>query len=32
MRQTGHRPLRTLRAYIRSGTIWRENAAAYLGL
>jgi integrase len=32
MRQTGHRSLQTLRGYIRSGTIWRENAAAYLGL
>jgi integrase len=32
MRQTGHRSLQTLRGYIRSSTIWRENAAAYLGL
>lgn len=32
MRQTGHRSLQTLRGYIRLGTIWRENAAAYLGL
>jgi len=32
MRQTGHRSLQTLWGYIRSGSIWRENAAAYLRL
>jgi hypothetical protein len=26
------RSLQTMRGHIRSGTIWRENAAAYLGL
>lgn len=32
MRQTGHRTTATLRRYIRSGEIFRENAAAGLGI
>jgi integrase len=32
MRQTGHRTEATLRRYIRSGQIFRENAAAGLGI
>jgi len=32
MRQTGHRTVATLRRYIRSGEIFRENAAAGLGI
>ena len=32
MRQTGHKTLATLRRYIRSGEIFRENAAAGLGI
>ena len=32
MRQTGHKTVTTLRRYIRSGEIFRENAAAGLGI
>jgi site-specific recombinase XerD len=32
MAQTGHRSLTMVRRYIRSGTLFQENAAAYLGL
>lgn len=32
MAQTGHRSLPMVRRYIRSGSLFRENAAAYLGL
>jgi integrase len=32
MRQTGHKAIATLRRYIRSGEIFRENAAADLGI
>ena len=32
MRQTGHRSVTTLRRYIRSGELFRENAAAGLGI
>ena len=32
MRQTGHRSLAILRRYIRDGDLWRDNAAASLGL
>ena len=32
MRQTGHKTVATLRRYIRSGEIFRENAAAGLGI
>jgi integrase len=32
MRQTGHKAVATLRRYIRSGEIFRENAAAGLGI
>jgi hypothetical protein len=32
MRQTGHKTIATLRLYIRSGEIFRENAAAGLGI
>jgi integrase len=32
MRQTGHKTVSTLRRYIRSGEIFRENAAAGLGI
>ena len=32
MRQTGHRSVATLRRYIRSGEIFRENAVAGLGI
>lgn len=32
MRQTGHKTVATLRRYIRSGDIFRENAAAGLGI
>jgi integrase len=32
MRQTGHKAIATLRRYIRSGEIFRENAAAGLGI
>jgi site-specific recombinase XerD len=32
MRQTGHRSLEMVRRYIRAGTLWQENAAAYVGL
>jgi len=32
MRQTGHRSLTTVRKYIREGTLFRDNAAAKLGL
>jgi site-specific recombinase XerD len=31
-RQTGHRSLEVLRGYIRAGTLFHENAAAYTGL
>ena len=32
MRQTGHRSVTTVRKYIREGTLFRDNAAAKLGL
>ena len=32
MNQTGHRPLKMVRQYIREGSLFRENAAAKLGL
>lgn len=32
MAQTGHRSVATVRRYIRSGLLFNENAAAYLGL
>lgn len=32
MAQTGHRSVTTLRRYIREGTLFRENAAAQVGL
>lgn len=32
MKQTGHRSLTTVRRYIRDGSLFRENAAAVLGL
>jgi site-specific recombinase XerD len=32
MRQTGHTSVLTVRRYIRAGSLFRENAAAYLGL
>ena len=32
MNQTGHRSVNTLRRYIRDGSLFRENAAAVLGL
>lgn len=32
MRQTGHRSAEVLRRYIRAGTLFEENAAAYTGL
>jgi len=32
MKQTGHKTVATLRRYIRSGEIFRENAAAGLGI
>ncbi len=32
MRQTGHKTIATLRRYIRTGEIFRENAAAGLGI
>jgi hypothetical protein len=32
MKQTGHRSVATLRKYIRTGEIFRINAAAGLGL
>lgn len=32
MQQTGHRDVRTLRRYIREGSLFRENAAAQVGL
>ncbi len=32
MRQTGHRSVEMVRRYIRSGSLFQENAAAYLGL
>ena len=32
MEQTGHRSLPTLRRYIRDGSLFRENAAAAVGL
>jgi integrase len=32
MKQTGHRSLATVRKYIREGSLFRDNAAAKLGL
>ncbi len=32
MKQTGHRSVTMVRRYIRSGTLFQENAAAYVGL
>jgi len=32
MRQTGHRSVVMVRRYIRSGSLFQENAAAYVGL
>jgi integrase len=32
MKQTGHRSVEMVRRYIRSGSLFHENAAAYLGL
>ena len=32
MNQTGHRSLKMVRRYIREGSLFRENAAARLGL
>jgi len=32
MKQTGHKTVATLRKYIRCGEIFRENAAAGLGI
>jgi len=32
MRQTGHKTIESLRRYIRSGEIFRENAAVGLGI
>jgi integrase len=32
MNQTGHRSVTTLRRYIRDGSLFRENAAAVVGL
>lgn len=32
MQQTGHRSVLTVRRYIRSGSLFQENAAAYIGL
>jgi hypothetical protein len=32
MAQTGHRSLKTVRKYIRDGSLFRENAAAKVGL
>jgi hypothetical protein len=32
MNQTGHRSLPVMRGYIRSGTLFKENAAAQIGL
>lgn len=32
MNQTGHRSLPVMRGYIRSGTLFKENAAAQVGL
>jgi integrase len=32
MNQTGHRSLATVRKYIREGSLFRENAAAVVGL
>ena len=32
MRQTGHTRIETLRGYIRLGSLWLENSAAWLGL
>ncbi len=32
MNQTGHRSLPVMRGYIRSGTLFKENAAAHVGL
>jgi len=32
MRQTGHKSVVMVRRYIRSGSLFQENAAAYVGL
>jgi integrase len=32
MAQTGHKSLPMVRRYIREGSVWRENAAALVGL
>ncbi len=32
MRQTGHRSVEMVRRYIRAGSLFQENAAAYVGL
>jgi integrase len=32
MAQTGHRSLKTVRRYIRDGSLFRDNAAAKVGL
>jgi integrase len=32
MNQTGHRSLPVMRGYIRGGTLFRDNAAAMVGL
>jgi len=32
MQQTGHTDVRTLRRYIRDNSLFRENAAAQIGL
>ncbi|MGH7920458.1 MAG: tyrosine-type recombinase/integrase [Candidatus Dormibacteraceae bacterium] len=32
MRQTGHRSVQMVRRYIRSGTLFQENAAAFIDL
>ena len=32
MRQTGHRSVEMVRRYIRAGSLFQENAAAFVGL
>jgi hypothetical protein len=32
MAQTGHRSAASLRGYVRHGSLFRQNSAAYLGL
>ncbi len=32
MRQTGHRSVEMVRRYIRAGSLFQKNAAAYVGL